>query len=78
MQRMNTYGAPMDWSGEISRVPDRGRVQANSRERGMEMTTANPPELVDMQNNLPAEVVQSPVSREEAYLGSWKALLSRY
>ena len=37
-----------------------------------------PPELSDMQNDLPMEVIQAPTSVGEAYLGSWKALLSRY
>ena len=36
------------------------------------------PELEDMGNDLPVEVITAPTSTQEAYLGSWKALLSRY
>ena len=31
-----------------------------------------------MKNNMSMEAINAPSSREEAYLGSWKALLSRY
>lgn len=36
------------------------------------------PELEDMDNDLPVEVITAPTSTQEAYIGSWKALLSRY
>lgn len=36
------------------------------------------PELEDMGNDLPVEVITAPTSTQEAYLGSWKAVLSRY
>ena len=36
------------------------------------------PELEDMGNDLPVEVITAPTSTQEAYIGSWKALLSRY
>ena len=36
------------------------------------------PELEDMGNDLPVEVITAPTSTQEAYMGSWKALLSRY
>ena len=36
------------------------------------------PDLEDMGNGLPVEVITAPTSTQEAYLGSWKALLSRY
>lgn len=36
------------------------------------------PELEDMGNDLAVEVITAPTSTQEAYLGSWKALLSRY
>ena len=42
------------------------------------MTVSQPPALSDMANDLPVEVIQAPTSRQEAYMGSWKALLSRY
>ena len=81
MQRLHTYGTAasprmmeqdrvrerMDWSGEIGPAP---------RETGM--TVSQPPALSDMANDLPVEVIQAPTSRQEAYMGSWKALLSRY
>ena len=87
MQRLHTYGSaaaprmteqgqrrePMDWSGEISQAP------AGTRRAGeTDMTVANPPALAEMGNNLPVEVIEAPSSRQEDYMGSWKALLSRY
>ncbi len=66
----------MDWSGEISREPTEPRYPVTAG-RGA-MAGSNPPELSDMGNQLPVEVIEAPTSREEAYLGSWKALLSRY
>ena len=41
-------------------------------------TVVTPPELADMKNNMSMEAINAPSSREEAYLGSWKAMLSRY
>ena len=76
----------MDWSGESSREPTEPRypvtagrgAMTGTMNRGTSMTGSNPPELSDMGNQLPIEVIEAPTSREEAYLGSWKALLSRY
>ena len=91
MQRLNTYGTaatpqmdrqrePMDWSTEISQgpamVPRSGRMVSHGR--GMGMAGSNPPALSDMGNDLPIEVIEATTSRDEAYRGSWKALLSRY
>ena len=67
----------MDWSGEISREPTEPRYPVTAG-RGTTISDSNPPELADMGNQLPVEVIEAPTSREEAYLGSWKALLSRY
>ena len=91
MQRLNTYGTaatpqmdrqrePMDWSTEISQGPAmvQRSGQTASQGRGMGMTGSNPPALADMGNDLPIEVIEAPTSRDEAYRGSWKALLSRY
>ena len=74
----------MDWSGEISREPTEPRYpvisgqgsMTGTMDRRTDMTTA--PELSDMGNQLPIEVIEAPTSREEAYLESSKALLSRY
>lgn len=76
----------MDWSGEISRESTEPRypvtagrgTMTGTMNRGTSMTGSNPPELSDMGNELPIEVIEAPTSREEAYQGSWKALLSRY
>lgn len=93
MQRLNTYGSaampqmteqsrqrePMDWSTEISQGPAMvSRPGQTMQGRGMGVTGVNPPALADMGNNLPVEVIEAPTSRDEAYMGSWKALLSRY
>ena len=91
MQRLNTYGTtatpqmdrqrePVDWSTEISQgpamMPRSGQMVSQGRSMGV--TGANPPALSDMGNDLPIEVIEAPTSRDEAYRGSWKALLSRY
>ena len=79
-----------DWSGEISRVPMEPIRQTPAGQGSMSgpMGTAGPvgmagsrtvpPELEDMGNGLPVEVITAPTSVQEAYMGSWKALLSRY
>ena len=80
-----------DWSGEISRMPEGpGRQSAVGPSGGLASQggMAGPaglssargpvPELEDMSNNLPVEVITAPTSVQEAYMGSWKALLSRY
>ena len=84
MMDRNRQRDRVDWSGEISREPTEPRYPVTSGQGSMtgtmdrrtDMTTA--PELSDMGNQLPIEVIEAPTSREEAYLGSWKALLSRY
>lgn len=42
------------------------------------MSVPGTPRLADMRNGLPAEVIESPTTTQEAYLGSLKAMLSRY
>lgn len=42
------------------------------------MSVPGTPRLSDMRNGLPAEVIESPTTTQEAYLGSLKAMLSRY
>ena len=42
------------------------------------MSTSGTPRLSDMRSGLPAEVIESPTTTQEAYLGSLKAMLSRY
>ena len=73
-----------DWSTEITpsgqrRAPVMVGTEADRNTTGMTSPAqVTPPELSDMQNDLPVEVIQAPTSVGEAYLGSWKALLSRY
>ena len=73
-----------DWSTEITppgqrRAPVMVGTEAGRNTTGMTSpAVVTPPELSDMQNDLPVEVIQAPTSVGEAYLGSWKALLSRY
>ena len=92
MQRLpNTYASTMpqpmeqsrqrmngDWSGEISRMPMEPIRQATVGQDGVSGPRGSVPELEDMSNNLPVEVITAPTSVQEAYMGSWKALLSRY
>ena len=81
-----TKGAPRDedWSTEITppqsrREPVmRGTEPPQSRTGMMNGPAARTPELADMGNGLPVEVITTPTSTKEAYMGSWKALLSRY
>ena len=81
-----TPGSPrmQDWSTEITPPGQRRSPVMVGTEPGRNMTgmtapaQATPPALSDMQNDLPVEVIQAPTSVGEAYLGSWKALLSRY
>ena len=74
----------MDWSTEITPAGQRQHPAMVGTESGRNTTgmtspaAVTPPELSDMGNNLPEEVIQAPTSVGEAYLGSWKALLSRY
>ena len=73
-----------DWSTEITppgqrRAPVMVGTEPGRNTTGMTAPAqATPPALSDMQNDLPVEVIQAPTSVGEAYLGSWKALLSRY
>lgn len=73
-----------DWSREITPAGQRQHpsmmgTEADRNNTGMTSPAAvMPPALSDMQNDLPMEVIQAPTSVGEAYLGSWKALLSRY
>ena len=81
-----TPGSPrmQDWSTEITppgqrRAPVMVGTEPSRNTTGMTVPAqATPPALSDMQNDLPVEVIQAPTSVGEAYLGSWKALLSRY
>ena len=73
-----------DWSTEItppqSRPAMRGVNPGASQQPRTGMmtgTAAQPPKLEDMGNDLPVEVITSPTSVQEAYRGSWKAVLSR-
>ena len=74
----------MDWSTEITPAGQRQHPAMVGTESGRNTTgmtspaVVTPPELSDMRNDLPEEVIQAPTSVGEAYLGSWKALLSRY
>ena len=86
VQFQDTYtpGKPrmQDWSTEITPAGRQQPPVMMGTGRNTTGVTApavvTPPALSDMQNHLPDEVIQSPTSVEEAYMGSWKALLSRY
>ena len=79
-----------DWSGEITPMPATPAVpEVPSRSvtgagRSMErLTTAaergeQPMGSLDLRNNLPNEVITDPISVEEAYQGSLKAMLQKY
>lgn len=83
--------AQTDWTGEINRggmAPaefwnrDGGMAPApqngeDIRFRGGQMSRGNRSSGLNIRNDLPAEVVESPVSTGEAYMGSLKAMLNR-
>lgn len=76
MNGMQSMETAQDWSGEISTVPQWNdtRPTAQQFQSSGQMTA---PGGLQMRNNLPAEVVESPTSTQEAYLGSLKAMLQR-
>ena len=79
-----------DWSGEISPLPAAPAVpetpgrSVTGAGRSMErLSTAEelgrePMGTLDLRNNLPSEVITDPISVEEAYRGSLKAMLQKY
>ncbi|WP_295580342.1 hypothetical protein [uncultured Oscillibacter sp.] len=93
LQFQNQYGsaAPMrtaaggppagqtDWSREVVRgapVPSGANVVAYNDPVAISEGAAGTPRL-EMQNGLPADVIESPVSLAEARMGSLKAMLTR-
>lgn len=76
------YGAPRtDWSGEVTpqTPPSRAPFVTVPVETGM--AAANNVMTggahLDMKNNLPQEVLESPTTVQEAYKGSLRAMLAR-
>lgn len=81
---------PVDWSGEIApltgesaALPAPGRSGTGAGRPMDRLTTAEergPQQLgsLDLRNGLPSEVVTDPISTEEAYQGSLKAMLQKY
>ena len=79
-----------DWSGEIApltgesaALPAPGRSVTGAGRPMDRLTTAEerrPQQLgsLDLRNGLPSEVVTDPISTEEAYQGSLKAMLQKY
>lgn len=61
--------------GEAAQDPSsRGRMVLD----GGTPAIQTPPRLGDLRSGLPAEVIESPTTSQEAYLGSLKAMLFRY
>ena len=87
-------GQITDWSGEISKTPvqipeastavtpDRQALMGTGRPmEGLRLSGASVMEdgtRMDLRNHLPSEVINSPISTEEAYRGSLKAMLAKY
>ena len=81
---------PVDWSGEIApltgesaALPAPGRSVTGAGRPMDRLTTAEergPQQLgsLDLRNGLPSEVITDPVSAEEVYRGSLKAMLLKY
>ena len=84
--------APMDWSGEITHPEQMQSAPGSMPSGGMRpMGTVMGPAAqmnggtmnqmsggMSVRSGLPAEVIESPTTTQEAYLGSLKAMLSRY
>lgn len=64
------------WDDEISREQETMTASDLADTSMMSMSGGQPAQL-HMQNNLPTDVVTSPVSTQEAYMGSLKAMLSK-
>ena len=89
MQMQNTYTPTpartmpgrqtADWSGEISTGSPQTQPAPDTAMGGMTGTGMMVPGSrgLMMQNNMPAEVIQSPTSLNEAFLGSLKSTLIR-
>ena len=80
---------PADWSGEIAPLaPEQGAASgvrpARDAGRDMERLTpaadrpGGPSASPDLRSGLPSEVITDPVSAEEVYRGSLKAMLLKY
>ena len=82
--------APADWAGEVNRggmMPaeswgweqDRpmGQTGQMPQFRGGQLSQGNRSSGLSLRNDLPAEVVESPTTVSEAYMGSLKAMLNR-
>lgn len=79
---------PADWSGEIAPLnpapPETPGRSVTGAGRSMErLPTAEelgnqPMGTLDLRNGLPSEVITDPISAEEAYRGSLKAMLQKY
>ena len=68
----------MDWSAEISGGPELGRAGRSMPGLAGTGGTTSEGGQMDLRNHLPSEVITDPVSVEEAYRGSLKAMLLRY
>lgn len=85
-----TVPGAADWSGEISPLPTAptapeapGRSVTGAGRSMERLSTAEelgraPMGTLDLRNGLPSEVITDPVSVEEAYQGSLKAMLQKY
>jgi hypothetical protein len=69
--------AAQDWSGEISTGQEWNDSWQTMPARFQGNGQMSAPGGLQMSNRLPAEVVESPTSTQEAYLGSLKAMLMR-
>ena len=71
-QNMSQMPQRQDWSAEITPI---GNANANMGAAASTLPAVRP--QLDMSHNLPAEVIEAPTDREEAFLGYLKATLIR-
>ena len=81
MQSAPMQSAPMtDWSSEIS-TPEgngaSGQADHPMLRPAMRSELAGSTGILDLQNHLPDDMIDTPTSVAEAYLGSMKSMLSR-
>lgn len=69
-------GGTMPAAGDGAAVSSGGPVMMPAN--GMGPVIQTPPRLAEMRHGLPTDVIDAPTTTQEAYLGSLKAMLSRY
>ena len=89
-QTGNGLNQMMDWSGEVTPLPQQRHTASDTgiggmtengmmypENRSMQNSMQSQSSNLDMRHNLPDEVIESPMNTSEVYAGSLKAMLRR-